>query len=72
MNFIFLIFPFMFSITSFDMRVLPFKGRDKWQKSSTVAITFKSQNTEVSSYKYKTQNILKQNTMSHIGFRTFD
>ena len=30
----------------------------------------KSQNTEVTSFEHRTQNICIQNTMSHIGFRT--
>ena len=29
----------------------------------------KSQNTEVTSFEHRTQNICIQNTMSHIGFR---
>ena len=31
----------------------------------------KSQNTEVTSFEHRTQNICVQNTMSHIGFRSY-
>ena len=31
----------------------------------------KSQNTVVTSFEHRTQNIYTQNTISHIGFRTF-